>query len=214
MKNFDYQRSVSPRSPPEYVVAVGASAGGIPALKQLLSRFAHDSVSFVALMHLPPNRTSALAEVLRDSTSMVVAPVLDSTNMDANRIYVLPEASELSVRGNILLLAPLAQARPRWTMDGFFGALAQDRGKRAIGVLLSGAGSDGARGLGAIRAAGGLTFVQSPDSAEFDAMPKNARPFAEFCLPPDQLGVQLMRSLSALARNDALTAPRQSSAEG
>ena len=180
---------------PEHVVGIGASAGGIEALGELLSRFKHDATSFVVVTHLSPDARSFLAEILQRSTSMAVQRADKAVNLIPNYIYVSPPGVDLTIQGNVLAPVQQRSARPRWSIDRFFADLAYDRRAQAVGIVLSGSGRDGAAGLAAIRAGGGKTFCQTPESAQFEEMPRSAQASADFCLSPAELGDQLMRSL-------------------
>jgi len=181
----------------EHVVAIGASAGAIPALSEMLSRFRSDCTAFVLLMHLSPAHRSYLAEILQRSTNLEVVTVLEALRLSPNKIYVTAPGMDLTINGERLEPVPLPPQRfPRRNIDNFFVALARERRERAFGVIMSGSGKDGIKGLAAIRDAGGQTFVQAPDSAQFPEMPRGAQPSAQYSLAPAQLGDELMRAVS------------------
>jgi two-component system CheB/CheR fusion protein len=180
------------------VVGIGASAGGLEALSQLLSSFTHDSSAFVVIMHLAPAHRSELAAVLGRSTHMDVVRAKNGQQLQRNVIYVIPEYFDilLDEESTLRLVAPHEQ-RPRRTIDHFFESLASLRNAKAFGIVLSGAGCDGSAGLHAIQKAGGRTLVQSAASALFADMPRNALPYADRQGTPRELGALLMTMLGA-----------------
>src|SRR6185503_2568089 len=138
------------------VVAIGASAGGLDAITQLLKHLPADTgMAFVFIQHLDPRHSSQLPEMLGRSTSMPVIEASSNRQIEPDRVYVLPPNAQLTITRGALLLADrsLADRRPPRPIDLFFESLAQERGQLAIGVVLSGTGSDGTLGLTAIKAA-------------------------------------------------------------
>ncbi|WP_141290352.1 chemotaxis protein CheB, partial [Ideonella azotifigens] len=161
---------------PTRIVGLGASAGGLSALEEFLARVpAGSGLAYVVVQHLDPTHKALVVELLQRSTLMPVAEATRAMRIKPDCVYVIPPNSELTVAGGSLHLAPPAQPRGmRLPIDVLFCSLARDRGEQAIGVVLSGMGSDGTLGLQAIKAQGGLALVQSPESAQFDAMPNSA----------------------------------------
>ncbi|MFL6652657.1 MAG: chemotaxis protein CheB, partial [Sulfurifustaceae bacterium] len=164
----------APASP--IVVGIGASAGGLEALGSLLSHLPHDTnMAFVVVQHLAPGHESLMTELLARKTRMKVLQVRDGMRMEANGIYVIPPNYDLGVlHGTLQLFNRPERQRPHLPVDYFFRALAQDQGNKAIGVVLSGSGSDGTLGLVAIKAEGGITIAQDPKTAQYDGMPRSA----------------------------------------
>jgi len=158
------------------IVGVGASAGGLEALELFFSPISLGcGVGFVVIQHLDPTHTSMLPELLQRITPMKVAQADDNMIVRADNVYVIPPNKDLSIQyGKLHLLDPIAPRGLRLPIDFFFRSLADDQHERAIGVILSGMGSDGTLGLRAIKENAGLALVQSPDSAKFDAMPCSA----------------------------------------
>jgi len=164
------------------IVGIGASAGGLEALEQFLRHVPPESgMAFVVVQHLDPDHKDVMAELLQRTTSMPVRQITDRLSVQPNQVYVIPPNRDLSIlRGVLHLLEPEAPRGRRlpidWRLpiDFFLRALAADRQERAIGVVLSGMGSDGTQGLGAIKANAGAVFVQDPASAKFDGMPRSA----------------------------------------
>jgi len=158
------------------VVGLGASAGGLEALQQFLANVPPATgLAYIVVQHLDPTHKAMLTELLQRSTAMPVHEATASMRVVPDAVYVIPPSAELTLVGGRLHLAEPAQPRGRrLPIDVLFSSLARDQGERAIGVVLSGMGSDGTVGLQAIKGAGGLTFAQEPASAQFDSMPKSA----------------------------------------
>jgi two-component system, chemotaxis family, CheB/CheR fusion protein len=158
------------------VVGLGASAGGLEALQHFLANVPPASgLAYIVVQHLDPTHKAMLTELLQRSTPMPVHEATGSMRVIPDAVFVIPPSTELTLVGGRLHLAEPAQPRGRrLPIDVLFSSLARDQGERAIGVVLSGMGSDGTVGLQAIKGAGGLTFAQEPASAQFDSMPKSA----------------------------------------
>jgi two-component system CheB/CheR fusion protein len=156
------------------IVALGASAGGLAAVTQLL-RCIGDKPGFavVVVQHLDPTYASGLVELLAKGTPMAVEPVRDGVVVNPNHVYVIPPGAEMAIEHGVLHLTPRSGSpAPHLPIDRFFDSLADDRGTSAIAVVLSGTASDGARGVQAIKAQGGITFAQA--GAEHPGMPDAA----------------------------------------
>src|SRR5438067_8739415 len=158
------------------VVGIGASAGGLEAVSHLLARLPPDTgMAYVLIEHLDPKHESSLVRILAKATPM---PVQESTNgmrVEPNQVYIIPRDTTMTIAGGELKLKPRGDARgPHLPVDAFFRSLAEDRLSGAIGVILSGTGSDGTLGLEDIKAAGGITLAQDEESAKFAGMPQSA----------------------------------------
>ena len=180
------------------VVGVGASAGGLDAFRQLLAHVPADSgLSFVLVQHLEASRASLLSDALAQATTMKVTQAGHGVRVEPNRVYVIPPGSQLAIERGLLKLSPIDedQHRPHLPIDFFLRSLAAERGRQAIGVVLSGTATDGTAGLAAVRAHGGITFAQDPRSARFGGMPQSAvdAGVVDFCLPLPALGAELAR---------------------
>lgn len=158
------------------LVGIGASAGGLEALKALLPILPCDSgLVYVVVMHLRPDQPSVLADILQPFTAMPVTQVAEDLEMERNHIYVIPPGSNLSTIDSHLRLSKIEERRQeRAAIDHFFDTLAMTHGERCIGVILSGTGSDGSFGLRKIKEQGGLTIAQDPSESQFESMPQNA----------------------------------------
>lgn len=158
------------------VVGVGASAGGLEPLEQFLAHVPPDSgLAYLVVQHMDPTRETVLVHLLQRITSMPVHEAVHGQPIQANSVYVIPPDAELTVELGALHLEKPAEPRGRrLPIDAMFASLAREYGEQAIGVVLSGMGADGTEGLRAIKARGGWTLAQQPDSAQFDSMPRSA----------------------------------------
>src|SRR5215472_1097522 len=178
------------------VVGVGASAGGLEALEAFLSRMPRTGMAFVVIQHLAPGKSSHLSAILGRATELPVTQVTDGTMVQPDHIYVIPPGVNLALfQGKLHLLdVPTAPTgEPPLPVDVFFESMAKDCGARCMGVVLSGTGLDGMRGLQAIREAGGLTFAQDPATARFQGMPAAAAAGADSVLAPESIADELVR---------------------
>ncbi len=158
------------------IVGLGASAGGLAALEQFLKNVPPTlGAAYVVVQHLDPEHASMLVELLQRVCALPVVEVSDGLKVQADTVHVIPPNREMELfDGTLLLTVPSAPRGQRMAIDSFFRSLADEQGARAVGVVLSGTGSDGALGLEAIHAVGGLCFVQDAASAGFDGMPAAA----------------------------------------
>ena len=179
------------------VVGIGASAGGLEAFRLLLTELPADTgFAIVLIQHLDPTHPSSLSEILGRATTMPVREASNGVAVEPNHVYVIPPNTELSISGRVLSLSPRSEvAGLHLPIDHFLRSLAQDCRGSAIGVILSGAGSDGSLGLQAVKEAGGITFAQEPESAEYPSMPHMAAAATDvdFVLPPAGIAAELTR---------------------
>ena len=158
------------------IVGIGASAGGLEAIEEFLKNMPEGSgIALVIIQHLDPNSKGMLQELLQRTTTMKVFTATDHMTIKPNSVYVIPPNKNISIlNGALHLFEPIAKRGLRLPIDYFFSSLADDRQEKSIGIILSGMGADGTMGLKSIKEKGGFTLVQSPDSAKFDSMPRNA----------------------------------------
>ncbi|HZL42299.1 MAG TPA: chemotaxis protein CheB [Verrucomicrobiae bacterium] len=178
-------------------MGIGASAGGFEALKQLTSHLPKDTgMSFVVVQHLDPHHKSNLTELLSHSAALPVKEISKSMELGPNQIYILPSnaAFELT-QGRLRLLRRKMSEMPPMPVDRFFRSLADDQQDAAIGIVLSGTGSDGTLGLEAIKGQGGVTFAQDKATSRFFGMPgsADAAGTVDFVLPPQEIADHLAR---------------------
>ena len=182
---------------PHPIVGVGASAGGFEAFRELLKALPSDTgLALVLVQHLDPGHESLLAKLLSKATAMPVAEVEEGMTVEPNHVYVIPPNKTMGIRnGTLHLMARGEPAAKHLPIDYFLTSLAEDRGNRAIGVILSGTASDGTMGLKAIKTEGGITFAQDIKSAKYDGMPRSAiaAGCVDFVLPPEGIASELAR---------------------
>jgi two-component system CheB/CheR fusion protein len=177
------------------LVGVGASAGGLEAFTQLLESIDPDAgLTLVLVQHLSPHHDSALVELLSSHTTMRVMEVTDGVHIEPNYVYVIPPNVEMVLAGDSLQLSPRPGNRTAHApIDGFFTSLAAGMRDHSIAVVLSGTASDGAAGIHEVKAAGGITFAQTPASAKFDGMPRAAiaTGMVDVVMTPAEIGDEL-----------------------
>jgi two-component system CheB/CheR fusion protein len=166
----------APESAPDFVVGIGASAGGVEALRAFFSAVPSNSgIAYIVILHLSPEHDSRLAEVLQSTARIPVMQVRDPVRLERNRVCVVPPNAALVVADGVVKAAPVTRLQGRRApVDMFFRALAEAYGTRAGAVVLSGTGPNGSSGLKRIKEFGGLAIAQDPAEAEYADMPKNA----------------------------------------
>ncbi len=195
---------------PILTVGVGASAGGLEAFLDLLEGLPEDpNLALVYVQHLDPERESGIADRVRGASDLVVTQAEDQDRLERGHLYVIPPDVEPHVEGGLLHFQPLERSPAgRRTVDAFLTSLAEDRGSRSAGVVLSGTLSDGTEGLRAIQQAGGFTFAQDPETAVYPDMPKSAidARVADQVLSPKSIAQELARLASDLPASVPATA--------
>lgn len=189
------------------VVGVGASAGGLEAFQRFVKAIPADSgMAYVLVQHLAPTPESLLPEILTNWTTIPVYPIFNDITLAPNNIYIIPENTALTAYDGKLKLTPRDLGdKKNMCIDLFFNSLAEVHQSFAIGIVLSGTGFDGARGLKSIKELGGITYAQTPESAAFDGMPRNAinSGSVDFQLPPDKIPEHLQHIRKAYLVNHA-----------
>jgi len=177
------------------IVAIGASAGGLTAFTDLLRHLPSDTnMGFVLIQHLKADYKSLLTEILGRVTEIPVIQVRDGMSVEPNRVYVIPPNTKMTIAEGLLRLTPREKIRGTYMpIDAFFHSLANDRKSQAIAVVLSGGDGDGAKGLKAIKAAGGITFAQCEETAQVSSMPNTAVATGDvdFILSPSAIAQEL-----------------------
>jgi len=180
------------------IVGIGASAGGLAAFEAFFSGMPVDTdpdMAFVLVQHLAPDHKSILTDLIRRYTRMQVSEVEDGMVVQPNCAYIIPPNRDMAfLHGALQLLEPGAPRGQRLPIDYFFRSLAQDQRERAIGIVLSGTGSDGTLGVRAIKGEGGMIMAQNPESTEYDGMPRSAiaTGLVDYELPPAEMPTQLI----------------------
>lgn len=180
------------------IVGIGASAGGLEAFEQFFRSVAPDSgMAFVLVSHLDPDHDSMLTEILQRATAMPVVEARDQVKVAPNCVYTLPPNREMAIFHGVLQLSTPEMPRgQRMVIDSFLRSLAEDQGEQAVGIILSGTGTDGTLGLRAIQGAGGITLVQDPTTAKYDGMPGSAihAGYATHVLAVEKMPEQLLNN--------------------
>ncbi len=182
-----------------YIVGIGASAGGLEAITQLIGKLRPDTpCAYVVLQHLSPSYRSLMVEILARETLLKVKEAEQGDVPQIGVIYVVPASYNAVLRdGHITLVSAPPQVVPKPSINQFLISLAAEEGEAAIGIVLSGTGSDGTAGLRAIQAAGGFTFAQKPASAKYDGMPRAAveAGVADHVMEPEAIAAHLPKLL-------------------
>jgi len=159
----------------QYVIAIGASSGGLEAISAFFDYTPLDSVSYILIQHLAADFKSQMVQILDRHSKLKVIEAVENVDIKPNTVYLIPSSKFMSVKkGRLILLDKKDQPRPHMTIDYFFSSLAKERGNKAIGIILSGTGNDGSKGIEAIKQAGGIVLVQDPVTANFKGMPEAA----------------------------------------
>ena len=185
------------------IVGLGASAGGLEAFEQFFQHATTDSgMAFVLVPHLDPSHASILTEILQRSTTMPVLEAVDEVLVQPDHVYIIPPNRDMGIfNGRLQLSVPEQPRGQRMPIDAFLRSLAEDQGENAVGIILSGTGTDGTLGARAIHGAGGITLVQEPTQAKFDGMPSSAiqAGYVTQVLPADQMPQALLSGVRKLA---------------
>ena len=179
-------------------MGIGASAGGLAAFEAFFSGMPADTdpgMAFVLVQHLAPDHKSILTDLVKRYTRLNVFEVVDGMAVKPNCAYIIPPNRDMALlNGTLQLLEPAAPRGHRLPIDFFFRSLAQDQRERAIGIVLSGTGSDGTQGVRAIKGEGGMAMAQNPKSTEYDGMPTSAiaTGLVDYVLPAAEMPAQLI----------------------
>ncbi len=181
---------------PSHYVGIGASAGGLEALEAFFVNMpVRSNLAFIVVQHLSPDYKSLMVELLSKKTAMPVHRAEDGMEVLADRVYLIPPKKNLTIfHGRLLLNDKESHQGINLPIDIFFRSLAEDQGEKTVAIVLSGTGSDGTRGVRAIKEMGGMVMVQDEQSAKFDGMPRAAisTGVADFILPPEKMPGQLL----------------------
>jgi two-component system CheB/CheR fusion protein len=193
------------------IIGIGASAGGLEAFEAFFEAMPVDAgLAFVLVPHLDPTHVSIMPELIQKRTKMQVLQIKDGMRVEANTVYVVPPNQNLSILNGTLQLMELSKPRgANLPIDSFFRALARDQGPNAVGIILSGTGSDGTLGVKAIKGEAGMVMVQDEQSAKYDGMPKSAiaSGHADYVLEPAKMPEQLIKYLQHMINKTAATVP-------
>ena len=197
------------------MVGVGASAGGLEALTELIEQVEDRSMAFVIVQHLAPEHETMMDQIMARHTTMAVELVTDGVTVEPGHLYLIPPGKQMIISGGRLLLTDRDRnEQPNLPIDTFFRSLAQELREQAIAIVLSGTGQDGSRGIRSVHEAGGLTIAQVPGTAQFDSMPRAAidTGCVDLELPPSKMARALARygqTEGEVAEDDAGAAPKR-----
>ena len=182
---------------PRFIVGIGASAGGLDSLEKLFRSMPADTgLAFVVVQHLSPDYKSMMVELLSKHTRMQVQHAADGLHVQPNTVYLIPPKRQLTVyHEKLYLMEQTPVSGINLPIDVFFRSLARDQESKAIAVILSGTGTDGTLGGRVVKEVGGFVLVQSPESAQFDGMPRSAiqTGIADSVLPPERIPSEILR---------------------
>lgn len=199
------------------IVGIGASAGGLEAFELFFAHTLPDSgMAYVLVSHLDPNHVSMLTEILQRVTSMPMLEAQDNMRVARNSVYVIPPNRDMIFsNGTLKLSMPTMPHGYRMPIDFFLRSLAKEQGEKAIGIILSGTGSDGSLGLRDIHSVGGLSLVQDPQTAKFDGMPISAMESGHptYVLSPDKMPEVLAGAMKQFSRRPAVMESEDNPAE-
>jgi len=160
---------------PEYIIAIGASAGGLEEINSFFDHTPLDGVSYIVVQHLSADFKSRMVEVLAKHSKLSVQEATEGILVETNRVYLIPHDKFMTIqKGHLYLREKEKTKSPHLTINTFFNSLAIDSGNRAIVVVLSGLGNDGAEGLIAVKKAGGMVMARNPETSSFPSMPSKA----------------------------------------
>jgi len=179
-----------------FVVGIGTSAGGLKALRLFFENCPDDTgMAFVIVQHLSPNYKSLMPELLSKNTNMPIAEAQDNVLVEPNNVYLIPGNKNLLIQNNYLILENRPVQTMNFAIDIFFSSLATDKSHLAIGIILSGTGTDGTKGAKAIKERGGTIIAQSPRSSGFDGMPRSviSQDLPDLVLTPQDMASELIQ---------------------
>ncbi len=201
-----YRKKSSGNVKPNCVVGIGASAGGLEALQQFLTFLpSNTGMAFVIIQHLAPNHKSLVADILAKYSTMPVTEIKEGMAVERNHIYMIPPKYNVEIEQDKLHLAGYDPKKINHPIDVFFRSLAVAYQNRAIAVILSGAGSDGTNGIRSVKEQNGVIIVQSPESAKFDGMPRNAiaTGLADLVQNPDAIAKEMEHIAASIVDTSA-----------
>ncbi|MCA9977643.1 MAG: hypothetical protein KC413_17910, partial [Anaerolineales bacterium] len=182
---------------PAFIVGIGASAGGLEALEKFFTSVEpRTQLAFVVVQHLSPDYKSLMVELLSKHTTLPVYETTDGMIVEPNAVYLIPRKKTMTIfHGRLLLADRKPEEGLHLPIDIFLKSLAEDQGEKAIAIILSGTGSDGTRGIRAVKEAGGMVMAQDEQSARFDGMPRSAiaTQLVDYVLSPEQMPQELMK---------------------
>jgi two-component system CheB/CheR fusion protein len=191
---------------PNYIIAIGASAGGLEEINTFFDHTPLDGVAYVIVQHLSSDFKSRMIELLAKHSRLAIKEATEGMEVCVNMVYLIPNDKFMIIKnGRLSLLGKEKKNGPHLTINTFFNSLAADSGKKAIGIVLSGLGSDGSEGIISIKEAGGMIIARNPETTEFSSMPSHAiaTDMVDFILEPEWMPQAIE---SYVKHNDSLLA--------
>lgn len=182
---------------PTHIVGIGASAGGLEAVQTLVSNLSSNTnIAYIIVQHLSPDYKSLMTELLSKYTKMPIVKIEDGISINSNTIYLIPPRKNIKIFHQKFISVDQKEtnkANVNLPIDILFQSMAEDIGDKAIGIVLSGTGCDGTRGIRVIKECGGMTVAQSPETAQFSSMPENAiaTGLVDYILSPEMISMKL-----------------------
>jgi two-component system, chemotaxis family, CheB/CheR fusion protein len=195
--------------PDQFIIAIGASAGGMEAINTLFDNTPTDGVSYVIIQHLSPDYKSLMAALLVKHSKLKIYEVEHEMEVLSNCVYVMPEGKNMTIVGGKLMLNDRESSTPNSAVDIFFNSLAEDQGSQSIAIVLAGNGLDGTKGIASIKKVGGLVIIQNPDSTEYNSMPGNAiaSGYFDYILSPQLIPQQIINYIKQRTLTDHFSEP-------
>lgn len=174
---------------PKYIIAIGASAGGLEEINSFFDNTPLDGVAYVIIQHLSPDFKSRMVELLAKHSQLNIREAQNGVALKRNEVYLIPSDKFMTINDGKLKLSPKGGKGPHLTINTFFNSLAEDCGIKAIGIILSGLGSDGTAGVMEIKKKGGMVIARNPETSEFSSMPAHAiaTGMVDFMLEPKEM---------------------------
>ena len=189
----------------KFIVAIGASAGGLKAIQLFFDNTPNDHVTYIILQHLHPDFKSIMAEILKRHSKLEIVVAKNGTLIDQNKVYTLPTNMYMTIAGDHLYLKRRNkyQVYPNQAIDIFLESLADAKGDESIAIILSGMGSDGSKGATKIKQSGGMVIVQSVQSCEYCSMPESAikTGAVDYELAPEEMPATILQHINKWIKN-------------
>ena len=194
MKNSGIESEIEP-----FIIAIGASAGGMEAIHLLFDHTPQDGVAYVIIQHLSPDHKSFMSELLAKHSKLKITVAENEMFVETNHVYLMPQGKNMTIKNRRLFLTDLKPYQPNKSIDIFFDSLAESHKEKSIAVILSGTGTDGTKGIASIKKNGGFVIVQDPQSAKFEGMPKSAidSGYVDVILSPDLIPEEIILHLKS-----------------
>lgn len=190
-----------------YIIAIGASAGGMEAIHLLFDHTPEDGVAYVIIQHLSPDHKSFMSELLAKHSKLKITVAENEMFVETNHVYLMPQGKNMTIKNRRLFLTDLKPYQPNKSIDVFFDSLAESHKDKSIAVILSGTGTDGTKGIAAIKRNGGFVIVQDPQSAKFNGMPLSAidTGHVDAILTPDLIPEEIITHLKSQDLEDHIS---------